>query len=312
MSGSSKDHAIMHLVISAADGADDERLQRALVGIAGQDTSVSVKTQPQERLYSLEGRTESDLESACYRLRDEYQLAINVGTLKPVFLETIRRQAEAEGKYIRQTGGMGNYGHCRLRIEPSDPGVGYEFVSDIRDGAVPNEYVKSIEQGVLAAMNQGILAGFPVVDVKATLYDGSYHEADSNEMAFKSAGSIAFKEAAKKANLVVLEPMMTLEIEIPEVLTAAIRSEIQTHRGSFENELTANGFSEIRAVVPLSELLASNSRGLAEFPMEFAGYEAVRDNGSSTDNSSGVTANKPNYPRPRTRFETATPEPGDE
>jgi elongation factor G len=301
MSGSSKGHPIFHLVVSAADGADDKRLQTALVEIAGQDPSVGINTQPQERLYSLEGRAESDLESVCDRLRDEYQLGINVGALKAVFLETIRKHAEAEGKYIRQTGGMGNYGHCKLRIDPSNPGKGYEFINDIRGGAVPNKYIKSIEKGVLGAMEMGILAGFPVVDVKVTLCDGSYHEGDSNEMAFKFAGSIAFKEAARKASPVVLELVMAVEIEVPEELTSAIRSEIQTHRGRVENRLTANGFSEIKAVVPLSELLASSSRGLAEFPMEFAGYEAVRDNGSSDENGSGVTANRPNDPRPGNR-----------
>jgi elongation factor G len=161
-------------------------------------------------------------------------------------------------------------------------------------------------------MELGILEGFPVVDVKVTLYDGSYHEADSNEMAFKFAGATAFKEAAKKASPVLLEPMMAVEIEVPEELTAAIRSEIQTHRGRVENKLAANGFSEIKAVVPLSELLASSSIGLTEFPMEFAGYEAVRDNGSSDENGLGVTANKPNDPRPGSRSAMAQRPPEEE
>jgi elongation factor G len=312
MIGSSKDHPILRMIVSAVDGADHDRLQTALLDIARQRHGINIDIQQREGLCSLEGRTESDLYSVCDRLRDEYQIAINVGALKAVFLETIRNQAEAEGKYIRQAGGVGNYGRCRLRVEPNDPSKGYEFISDIRNGLVPNEYVKAVEQGVLSGMELGILAGLPVVDLKVTLYDGSYHETDSNEMAFKFAGSIAFKEAARKASPVLLEPVMAVAIDVPEELTAAIRAEIQNRRGRVENMQIADGFSEIRAIVPLSELLASSSMGLAECPMEFAGYEVVRDNGSSTDDSSEVAANKPNHPRPRTGFDSVTPEPEDE
>ena len=130
----------------------------------------------------------------CDRLRDDYHCAINVSPIKAVLLETIRKQTEAEGKYIRQTGGSGNYGHCRLRIEPNQPGKGYEFINDIKSGVVPKEYIKPIDQGIQGAMEVGILSGFPVADVKVTLFDGSYHDVDSNEMAFKFAGSMAFKE----------------------------------------------------------------------------------------------------------------------
>ena len=174
-------------------------------------------------------------------------------------LETIRKQAEAEGKYIRQTGGSGNYGHCKLRIEPDEPGKGYEFINDIKGGSIPSEYIESIDQGIQAAMRQGVLAGFPVVDVRVTLYDGSYHETDSNPMAFTFAGSIAFKEAAKNASPVLLEPVMAIEIDVPEELMAETRQEVYTHRGRIESNVTADGFSEIEAVVPLSELLASAS-----------------------------------------------------
>src|ERR1022692_1826988 len=279
MSGSSKGHPIFHLVVSAADGADDKRLQTALVEIAGQDPSVSINTQPQERLYSLEGRAESDLESVCDRLRDEYQLGINVGALKAVFLETIRKHAEAEGKYIRQTGGMGNYGHCKLRIDPSNPGKGYEFINDIRGGAVPNKYIKSIEKGVLGAMEMGILAGFPVVDVKVTLCDGSYHEGDSNEMAFKFAGSIAFKEAARKASPVLLEPVMAVEVTVPEEYMGVIIGDINSRRGRIEGMEHAAGSQVIKAIVPLKEMfgyvneIRSSTQGRASYSMQFARYE---------------------------------------
>lgn len=311
MSESSKGRAFLRLVISAMNGADNTHLQAALVRIASENTSVTFNAQPQEGLYSLKGRTESDLDSICDRLRDEYHLAINVGPPTVVLLETVRKQAEAEGKYIRQTGGSGNYGHCKLRIEPNEQGKGYEFINDLSGGSVPSEFIRSIDQGIQAAMRQGVLAGFPVVDVRVTLYDGSYHETDSNAAAFTFAGSIAFKEAAKKANPVLLEPMMAIEIEVPEELSAATRSEIYAHRGRVESNLTENGLSEIRAVVPLSELLVSDS-GIAVGPMEFVGYEAVQDNGFSDENGSGVTANKPNGPKPGRRSKMARPDPEDD
>ncbi len=305
MRGSSKDYPILYLIVSAADGEDDARLRSALIEIAHPGPGVSINRQSQERFYRLEGRDKSDLESACDFLRDEYKLAINVGSPTAIFLETIRKQADATGKYIRQSGGIGNYAHCMLRIEPSDPREGFVFISAIAQGAVPDEYVKSIEKGVLDAMERGVLAGSPVVDVKVTLYDGSYHEADSNEMAFRLAGSICFNEAARKASPVLLEPMMAVEIEVPAELTVGIRGEVQSHRGRIEDQWTANGFSAVKAIVPLSELLTSRSQRLAEFPMEFVGYEAVLDNGSSDEDRSGVTANKPNDPQPRKRAETS-------
>lgn len=310
MSRSSKIYP-MYLALSAADRAEDERLRGTLAEIAIEEPDVSINAQL-DRTYTLAGNRESLLESICDRLRGEHHFAIDVGPTKPVLLETIRKKAEAEGKYIRQTGGSGNYGHCKLRIEPNEPGNGYEFINDIKGGVVPKEYIEPIDQGVQGAMELGILAGFPVVDVKVTLFDGSHHERDSNAMAFKFASSSAFKEASKKASPVLLEPVMTVEIEVPEQLTAAVCREVYGHRGRIEHQSTVDRFSEIMAIVPLSELLNLASTGLAEFPMEFAGYEAVSDDESSTDNGSGVTANKPNYPRPWTRFDAARPEPQDE
>jgi elongation factor G len=303
MSGSSKIHP-MYLTLSAVDVADDERLRAALAEIGGEGPGVSIKAEP-ESAYTLSADGQSYLESICDRLRSEYHCAITVSPIKAVFLETVRMQTEAEGKYIRQTGGSGNYGHCKLRIEPNEPGRGYEFVNDIKGGMVPKEYIKPIDQGVQGALELGILAGFPIVDVKVTLYDGSYHEVDSNEMAFKFAGSIAFKEAARKAHPVLLEPVMAVEIEVPEELGAAIRREVHGHRGRIERQRIVDGFSEIAAIVPLSELLDSASTSLTQFPMEFAGYEAVSDPGPSTDSGIGVTANKPNYPGPRRRSDAA-------
>ena len=303
MRGSSTIHP-MYLTLSAVDVADDERLRAALAQIGGETLGVTIKADP-ESAYTISADGQLCLESICDRLRSEYHCAINVSQIKAVLLETIRIQTEAEGKYIRQTGGGGNYGHCKLRIEPNEPGKGYEFVNDLKGDVVPIEYVKPIDQGVQGALELGILAGFPIVDVKVTLCDGSHHEVDSNAMAFKFAGSIAFKEAARKARPVLLEPVMAIEIDVPEERGAAIRREVHGHRGRIERQRIVDGFSEIAAIVPLSELLDLASTGLAQFPMEFAGYEAVSDHGPSTDNGIGVTANKPNYPGPRRRSNTA-------
>jgi elongation factor G len=311
MSESNRDRPFLRLVVSSLNASDDTHLKAALVQIAGQNTGVHLNAQPQEGYYRLEGMTESELDSICDRLRDEYHLAISVGPPTAILLETVRTQAEAEGKYIRQTGGSGNYGHCKLRIAPDEPGKGYQFINDIRGGSVPSHFIDSIDQGIRAAMKQGVLAGFPVVDVRVTLYDGSHHDTDSNPMAFTFAGSIAFKEAAKKARPVVLEPMMAIDIEVPEELAAAIQREIYTHRGRIESNVVDSGFIEIKAVVPLSELLVSSS-GIAVCPMQFAGYEAVRDNGISDENGSGATSNKPRAPGPNSRSEVARPEADDE
>jgi elongation factor G len=307
MSEPSKDRAFLRLAISAVNGADDMHLHAALTQIAGQYTAVTFNLEPRECAYSLEGRTESDLDSVCDRLRDEYHLAIDVGPPTAVLLETVRKEAQAEGKYIRQTGGSGNYGHCKLRVEPNKADKGYEFINDIKGGVVPMGYIKAIDQGVQDAMALGILAGFQMVDLRVTVFDGSYHEVDSNEMAFKFAGSIAFKEAARKASPVLLEPVMAIEFEVPDDVSAAARNTIHACRGRVERILTQDGFSEIRAVVPLSELLASDS-GIAVYPMEFLGYEPVQDNGFSDEEGSGVTADKPNRPRPSSRSETARPD----
>ena len=301
MSEPSQDRPFVRRYLSAAEGADEQRLQMALVEIAQQDhPRVTINTRPNDNLYSLEGRAESDLDLICDRLRDDYHIAINVGPTQAILLETIRKPAEAEGKYIRQTGGSGNYGHCKLRIEPVEPGRGYEFVNGISGGSVPGEYIRPIDEGVQAAMESGILGGFPMVDVKVTLTGGSYHEDDSNEMAFKFAASIAFKEAARKASPVILEPMMAVEINVPDHSTAItiIEREISQHRGRIDQLLRGKSSKSIRAIVPLSELLNSGLRGPYESPMTFAGYEPLRDNGISDDDRSGVTANKPRPPRP--------------
>ncbi len=264
--------------------------------IAREGPGVSIDAEP-EGAYILSGNSVSYLESIGDRIRGEYHCAINVSPIKVVFLETIRKQTEAEGKYIRQTGGSGNYGHCWLRIEPNEPGKGYEFINEIKGGVVPKEYIKPIDQGIQGALELGIRAGFPVVDVKAILFDGSYHEVDSNEMAFKFAGSIAFKEAARKASPVVLEPVMAVEVTVPEEQMGTTIGDINSHRGRIEGMERVAGSQLIKAIVPLSEMLGSRSRWLAEFPMQFAGYEEVPHWGGFDGTEPGVPATLPKVPK---------------
>jgi elongation factor G len=217
-------------------------------------------------------------------------------SIKVIYLESIRKKAEAEGKYIRQTGGSGNYGHCWLRIEPIESGKGYEFINDVKGSAVPKEYIKPIDQGVQGALELGILAGFPIVDVKVTLFDGSYHEVDSNEMAFKFAGSIAIKEAVRKASPVLLEPVMAVQATALEENLGTIISDINSRRGRIEGIEHQAGSHLIKAIVPLSQLLGSRSRARAEYPMEFVGYEEVPHRGGSDGTEPGVPAILPKVP----------------
>ena len=300
MNGPSSSRPIMYLTIRAVESASDKSLQCALDEVASRDPDVHI-IQSKDGAFILQGTSKSHLELICDQLFHTCHVAIDVSPLSAILIEAIRKQAEAEGKYIRQTGGSGNYGHCKLRIEPNEPGKGYEFIPDITRGVVPDKYIESIDQGIQGAMEHGILRGFPLADVKVTLIGGSYHEVDSNEMAFRFAGSIAFKEAARKASPVVLEPMIALKIEVPEELTVAIRSEVLAHRGRIQSKRAANGFTKIEALVQLSELLASVSTVLAEFPMAFAGYEPLSDPGSSDDNAAGIPVKRPNGPTPRRR-----------
>jgi elongation factor G len=247
--------------------------------LADEDPTFKVRTDDESGQTIISGMGELHLEILVDRMRREHKVEANVGEPKVAFRETIRKKAEAEGKYIRQTGGSGNYGHCKLRIEPNVPGKGYEFINEIKSGSVPREYIKPIDQGVQGAIELGILAGYPIVDVKVTLYDGSYHEVDSNEMAFKIAGSIAFKEAARKASPVLLEPVMAVEVTVPEEHMGTIIGDINSRRGRIEGMEHIGGSQVIKAIVPLKEMfgyvndIRSSTQGRASYSMQFARYE---------------------------------------
>jgi elongation factor G len=212
-------------------------------------------------------------------MKREHKVEANVGEPKVAFRETVRKNSEAEGKYIRQTGGSGNYGHCWIKLAPNEAGKGYEFVNDIKGGVIPKEYIKPIDQGIREALEGGVLAGYPVVDVIVTLFDGSYHDVDSNEMAYKIAGSMAFKEAARKASPVLLEPVMAVEVTVPEEFVGTIIGDINSRRGRIESLEHAAGSQLVKAIVPLKEMfgyvndIRSSTQGRASYSMQFARYE---------------------------------------
>ncbi len=270
---------VISVAIEPKTKADQEKMGIALSRLADEDPTFKVRTDEDSGQTIISGMGELHLEILVDRMKREHKVEANVGEPKVAFRETIRKAAEAEGKYIRQTGGSGNYGHCWLRIEPNEPGKGYEFINEVKGGSVPREYIKPIDQGVQGALELGILAGYPIVDVKVTLFDGSYHDVDSNEMAFKFAGSIAFKEAARKASPVLLEPVMAVEVTVPEEFMGVIIGDINSRRGRIEGMEHAAGSQVIKAIVPLKEMfgyvneIRSSTQGRASYSMQFARYE---------------------------------------
>ncbi len=303
---------ILSLALRPVREEDGARLNQALLEIASQKASIEVSIGPVENEFIISAMSVSDLESIRGQLQYDYKIDIECDPPKVIYLETIRKPAEAQGKYIRQTGGSGNYGHCKLRIEPNRSGAGFQFIHEIQKGSIPAQYISAIEQGVRDALHSGILRGFPIVDVRITLLDGSFHETDSNEMAFRFAGSIACKEAARLATPVLLEPMMNIEIPVAEELTRTVLKEISARRGRVETTDHVAGLQIITAILPLAEMLDHKSGILSELPMDFTGYEPIAGNGPFGADNAGVTANKPSHPGPRHGSASAHPDPESE
>lgn len=308
---SSQRRPVVSVAISPRTSDDRLILQKALTNRTRQDPTIMIETDPVDGQMIIAGMDELHLEMICDRISREYNVDLVVGEPKVIYLETVRTQAEAESKYIRQTGGHGQYAHVKLRLEPGERGSGYQFVNQITGGAVPNEFVEPVNLGVQSAMKGGILGGHEMIDLRAVLYDGSYHEEDSNEMAFKIAASMAFKEAARKANPVVLEPILSVEVVTPEDFAGMILGDLSSRRGQIKGMEHRAGSQVIQAVVPLAEMfgyatdIRSNTRGRAKYSMHFAGYdEAPRSSGPEGDEA-GVTANKPKWPNPRSGFAAA-------
>jgi elongation factor G len=270
---------VISVAVEPKTKADQEKMGMALGRLAQEDPTFKVHTDPDSGQTIISGMGELHLEIIVDRMMREYKVEANVGKPQVAYRETIRKHAEAEGKYIRQTGGRGQYGHAKIKLDPQPAGTGYEFVNDIVGGSVPKEFIKPIDQGIQEALEGGILAGYPMVDVKATLYDGSYHDVDSNEMAFKIAGSMAFKEAARKASPVLLEPVMQVEVVTPEDYAGVIMGDLSSRRGRIEGMEHRAGSQVIKAIVPLAEMfgyathMRSSTQGRAEYSMHFARYE---------------------------------------
>jgi elongation factor G len=270
---------VISVAVEPRTRADEEKLATSLARLADEDPTFRVRFDTETGQTIISGMGELHLEIIVDRLLREFNVGANVGRPQVAYKETIRRPAQAEGRYIRQTGGRGQYGHVVLALEPLERGAGVEFVDEITGGAIPREYIKPVEAGVREAAEAGVLAGFPVVDVRARLLDGSYHEVDSSEMAFKIAGSLAFKEAAARAEPVLLEPMMRVEVVTPEAYTGDVIADLSARRGRIEGMELAGGLRVIRAVVPLAEMfgyataLRSASQGRATYAMEPSHYE---------------------------------------
>lgn len=270
---------VIKLAIEPKTKADQEKMAIALSKLAEEDPTFRTETDEETGQTTIAGMGELHLEVIVDRLRREFKVEANVGTPQVAYKETITSSAKVEGKFIRQTGGRGQYGHVWIEFEPLERGAGFEFVNKIVGGVVPKEYIPAVQQGIEEAMQNGVLAGYPVVDIRATLYDGSYHEVDSSEMAFKIAASMALKEAAKKCNPVLLEPIMKVEVVVPEEYMGDVMGDINSRRGRVEGMEARGNTQVIRAQVPLSEMfgyatsLRSRTQGRGTYTMVFDHYE---------------------------------------
>ena len=272
---------VIAMAIEPKTKQDQEKLGFSLQKLAQEDPSFRVRTDEETAQTIIAGMGELHLEIIVDRLLREFKVEANVGKPEVAFRETIRRKAEAEAKYIKQTGGRGQYGHVVLTVEPSEPGVGFEFVNKVVGGAIPREYIPAIEKGVKERMESGILAGYPLRDVRVTIIDGSYHDVDSNEMAFKIAGSMGFQDACRKADPVLLEPIMKVEVLVPQEYMGDVIGNLNGRRGKIQGIKVRAGSQAIEAAVPLSEMfgyatdLRSRTQGRATYSMEFEQYEPV-------------------------------------
>ncbi len=272
---------VIDVAIEPKTKADQEKLGQSLGKLMQEDPSFRVATNEETGQTIISGMGELHLEIIVDRLLREFKVGANVGKPQVAYRETIRNASKAEGKFVRQSGGRGQFGHVYIELEPQEPGKGFEFQSKIVGGSVPREYWTAVEKGIREATEGGILAGYPVVDVKATLYDGSYHEVDSSEMAFKIAGSMAFKEAAKKGKPVILEPIMNVEVVTPEDYMGDVIGDLNSRRGKIQQMEKRGKAQVIKAQVPLSEMfgyatdLRSRTQGRASYTMQFAHYDEV-------------------------------------
>ncbi|HEY9611352.1 elongation factor G [Allocoleopsis sp.] len=275
---------VISVAVEPKTKQDMEKLSKALQSLSEEDPTFRVHVDPETNQTVIAGMGELHLEILVDRMLREFKVEANVGAPQVAYRETIRRAIKTEGKFIRQSGGKGQYGHVVIELQPGDPGTGFEFVSKIVGGSIPKEYVSPAEQGMKEACESGILAGYPVIDLKATLVDGSFHEVDSSEMAFKIAGSMAIKDGVMKASPVLLEPMMKVEVEVPEDFLGDVMGDLNSRRGQIEGMGSESGVAKVTAKVPLAEMfgyatdIRSKTQGRGIFSMEFSHYEEVPRN----------------------------------
>jgi elongation factor G len=270
---------VIDVAIEPKTKGDQDKMGVALSKLSDEDPTFKIHTDPETGQTIISGMGELHLEIIVDRLLREFKVNANVGRPQVAYKETITKAVRCEGKFIRQSGGRGQYGHCWLELEPNEPGKGYEFFNKIVGGVVPKEYIPAVDNGIREAMENGVLAGYPTIDVKATIVDGSYHEVDSSEMAFKIAGSMAFKNGAQKAGPVVLEPVMAVEVSVPEEYMGDVIGDISSRRGRIEGMEDQSGGKVIRGIVPLGEMfgyatdLRSRTQGRGVYVMQFSHYE---------------------------------------
>ncbi len=276
---------VIHVAVEPKTKVDQEKMGLALGRLAAEDPSFRVRTDEESGQTIMSGMGELHLEILVDRMKREFGVEANVGAPQVAYREAIRKKVEVEGKYAKQTGGRGQYGHVWITMEPNEPGKGFEFIDAIKGGTVPREYIPAVEKGLRESLPSGVLAGFPVVDVKVTLFDGSYHDVDSNENAFKMAASMAFKEGMRKASPVLLEPMMSVEVETPEDYTGTVMGDLSSRRGMVQGmDDMLGGGKSVKAEVPLSEMfgystsLRSATQGRATYTMEFKHYTEAPKN----------------------------------
>jgi elongation factor G len=279
---------VISVAVEPKTKQDMEKLSKALQALSEEDPTFRVHVDSETNQTVIAGMGELHLDILVDRMKREYKVEANVGAPQVAYRETIRKPVRAEGKFVRQSGGKGQYGHVVIEVAPGEPGTGFEFVSKIVGGVVPKEYIGPAEQGMKEACESGIVAGYPVIDLKVTMVDGSYHDVDSSEMAFKIAGSMAIKEAVMKASPALLEPMMKVEVEVPEDFIGNVIGDLNSRRGQIEGQDTEQGTAKVTAKVPLAEMfgyatdIRSKTQGRGIFSMEFSNYDEVPRNVAET------------------------------
>ena len=275
---------VISVAVEPKTKQDMEKLSKALQSLSDEDPTFRVSTDAETNQTVIAGMGELHLEILVDRMLREFKVEANVGKPQVAYRETVRKPTNAEGKFIRQSGGKGQYGHVVLELEPGDPGTGFQFVSKIVGGSIPREYIPAVENGMKSACESGVVAGYPVIDLKATLVDGSYHEVDSSEMAFQIAGSMGMRNAVLKASPVLLEPVMAVEVEVPEDFLGDVMGDLNSRRGHIEGMESEDGIAKVKAKVPLAEMfgyatdIRSKTQGRGIFSMEFSSYEEVPRN----------------------------------